>query len=268
MPFLTLEEATLFFTDQGAGPTTVLLVHGWGCDSHDWSWQIPALLDAGHRVLALDLRGHGHSAITASGYSQYDFARDCANLIRHVKGEPVVAVGHSLGAFIVSALAVEYPELVRSVIAVDPGYGRSGDDDVIEKSVGHLIQALATDAGLADAVEAFALMEGPTTPAGLREWHGRRLYGTDRHVLVAALRGLFEAQGCIGTRKDASAYLARRSCPTLAVHTDSEQARWEASTFPDSRSRAVTWKGCGHWMHQERPAEFNPLILDWMTALG
>ena len=65
----------------------------------------------------VDLRGHGHSAITASGYSQYDFARDCANLIRHVKGGPVVAVGHSLGAFIVSALAVEYPELVRSQLS-------------------------------------------------------------------------------------------------------------------------------------------------------
>lgn len=267
MPFVTLEEATLFFTDQGVGPSTALLVHGWGCDSHDWSWQIPALLDAGHRVVALDIRGHGYSAIAASGYSPYDFARDCANLIRHVENGPVVAVGHSLGAFIVSALAVEYPELVRSVIAVDPGYGRRRDDDVIEKSVGHLIRALATSDGLADAVDAFAMMEGPTTPAALRAWHGRRLYGTDRHVLVAALRGLFEAEGAIGTRGSASEYLARRSCPTLAVHTDSEQAGWEASTFSDSRSRAVTWQECGHWMHQERPAEFNRLILDWMTAL-
>jgi pimeloyl-ACP methyl ester carboxylesterase len=267
MPFAALDGTTLFFTDQGTGPQVVLLVHGWGCDSHDWSWQIPAFIDAGYRVVAADIRGHGRSPIAASGYTPYDFARDCADLIRYLDGGPVVAVGHSLGAFIVSALAVEHPELVRSVIAVDPGYGRPGDADVIESSVRHLIQALSTDAGLRDAEAAFAVMEGPSTASGLRAWHARRLYSTDRHVLLAALRGLFETEGSIGTRAAASAYLARRSCPTLALHTDRQQAAWEASTFTDPRSRTESWAGTGHWMHQERPEEFNRLVREWLATL-
>jgi len=62
MPFHDTGDTTLFFTDDGE-VDPVLFVHGWTCDSQDWIWQIPALR-ARHRVIAVDLRGHGRSTAT------------------------------------------------------------------------------------------------------------------------------------------------------------------------------------------------------------
>ena len=42
MPFAHVDNGTLFYTDEGIGDPPFLLIHGWTCDSHDWSWQLGA----------------------------------------------------------------------------------------------------------------------------------------------------------------------------------------------------------------------------------
>ena len=60
MPFARIGEVDLFYTDEGAGGPPILFVHGFSCDSHDWMWQLPHFMRS-HRVIALDLRGHGRA---------------------------------------------------------------------------------------------------------------------------------------------------------------------------------------------------------------
>ena len=57
--------ARLFVTESGEG-RNVILLHGWTTDSHDWSWQLPAL-ESRYRTIAVDLRGHGRSEVMPSG---------------------------------------------------------------------------------------------------------------------------------------------------------------------------------------------------------
>jgi pimeloyl-ACP methyl ester carboxylesterase len=111
----------MFFTDEGAGDPPLLFVHGYSCDSHDWSWQLPHFTQE-HRVLAVDLRGHGRSSAPPNGYAAEQLASDVAALLESLDVPPVVAVGHSLGGAVVSALAVEYPALVAALVCVDPAY--------------------------------------------------------------------------------------------------------------------------------------------------
>ena len=120
MPFLQARGARLFFTDEGRGDTC-LFVHRYTCDSHDWGCQLPWFADR-FRVVALDLRGHGKSSTPAGGYEPRQLAGDVAALIRHLGCGPVVALGHSLGGVVVSALAVEYPDQVAAVVHADPAY--------------------------------------------------------------------------------------------------------------------------------------------------
>src|SRR5437879_3497178 len=119
MTFAEVGDARVFYTDEGGGDPPMLFVHGYTCDSHDWSWQL-AHFAADHRVIAVDLRGHGRSSVPESGYDCRTFAEDLAALLRTLGCAPVVAVGHSMGGLVVSALAVEHPDLVQAVVAVDP----------------------------------------------------------------------------------------------------------------------------------------------------
>src|SRR4051794_16229241 len=108
----------IWVSDTGAG-NPLLLVHGWGGDSRAWS----GLTFEGRRVITVDLRGHGRSPVLADGYRPADYAADLAALVDRLKVGPVVAVGHSMGGQIVVELALEHPDLVAAVVAVDPAYG-------------------------------------------------------------------------------------------------------------------------------------------------
>lgn len=260
MPFVSLDDVKLFYTDDGVGDPPILFVHGYTCDSHDWSWQLAHFAEH-HRVIAVDNRGHGRSSVPDTGYDHLDFANDTAALLDHLDCGPVVAVGHSLGGVIVSALAVERPDLVQAVVSVDPGYLIS---DEVSAGLGPVLDALDAD----PVPVAQATLGGtytPASPAALRTWHMRRIAGTPDHVLRQTLRNLLEGMAL----ESASApYLARRQCPVLALYADPARAAVEAALFADPRSKVATFEGSGHWLHQDRPSEVNHIIETWLASLA
>ena len=263
MAFADLGDVRLFFTDEGAGDPPVLFVHGFSCDSHDWIWQLPHFA-ASHRVIAGDLRGHGRSSVPEKGFDPRTFADDLARLLDQVGYGPVVAVGHSLGGVIVSVLAVEHPEQVRAVVSVDPGY-------VVPDEARALIDGVLGEMRTGDAVGTAQKLLAPTytpaSPAFLKSWHLRRMAGVPNDVLRETLAGLFEGPEALGFAGVAESYLRRRDCPVLAFYTDQARAATEAALFSDARSRSIAWDGSGHWLHQERPEEFNHVLDSWLAAL-
>jgi pimeloyl-ACP methyl ester carboxylesterase len=76
--------------------------------------------------VAVDLRGHGRSSAPDRGCGAVDLAGAVAAWLRRLSTGPVVAMGHSLGGSVVSALAIEHPDPVRRLVGVDPAYLSSG----------------------------------------------------------------------------------------------------------------------------------------------
>jgi pimeloyl-ACP methyl ester carboxylesterase len=261
--FIELAEVRTFFTDDGAGDPPVLFVHGWTCDSHDWSWQLPAVT-ARHRVIAPDIRGHGRSSTPAGGWSPRIVAGDLAELLDRLDCGPVVVVGHSLGAMIASALAVERSDLVRAVVAVDPAYGVAGP---MAEMIGALFDVMRSDVGVGVAADSLAAIEGTETSDALRTLHRRRVLGMDPVVLAEAFNGMYEPADQFGFRTASEEYLKQRRCPVLSIHQSAETGEWEQSVAQHPYSRTVVWEGIGHWVHQVRPEEFNGLVLDWIAGL-
>jgi len=263
MPFAELGDVRLFYTDEGAGDPPILFVHGFSCDSHDWTWQLPHFVTT-HRVLAVDLRGHGRSGVPSDGYDPIQFAADLAMLLDQVGVPPVVAVGHSLGGVIVSALVVEHPDKVAAVVSVDPGY--LVPDEAADMLSG--IVALTAN----DPVQAFDVLLAPTygpgSPPALTMWHRRRIAGMPPDVLSKTLGSLMRAPDGLAFLSVSEPYLRRRSCPVLALYADPGRAAIEAALFEDKRSKVVSWEGAGHWLHQERPAEFNAIVEKWLAEIA
>jgi pimeloyl-ACP methyl ester carboxylesterase len=265
MAFADLEGVRLFYTDDGpSGPATpLLLVHGWGSDGHEWSWHIQRL-SAGRRVIAPDLRGHGYSSVPAAGLHPRDMAADLLRLLDQLGIDAVIAVGHSMGAQVVSVLAVEQPSRVRALVCVEPGYGFDG---AVAAALPQLARRLEDgDAGAA-AVRMDEWSYPPASPPLLRHWHARRLLAMPPHVLAEAFAAMFTGPDQFGLRPAADAYLARRTCPVLSLWADPARSAWEHGLFKDPASAAVTWPGAGHRPHEERPAEFVLLVTEWLATL-
>jgi pimeloyl-ACP methyl ester carboxylesterase len=276
MAFADVDGVRLFYTDDtgdtdgtggadaGTARPALLLVHGWGSDSHEWAHHIPSLRRR-HRVIAVDLRGHGYSSSRDTGNTPRRMAADLAELLAGLGTGPVVAVGHSMGGQVVSHLAVEHPETVRALVTVDPGYGFAGP---VASHLPAMVDALRDGDTGAVAVQIDQWSYTPATPALLREWHRRRTLATPPHVLVEAFEAMFTLPGAIGVRPASDGYLARRDCPVLSFWFDPDQAAWESGLFKHPGSRAVVWEGSGHRLHEERPAEFLLVVDNWLKALA
>jgi non-heme chloroperoxidase len=86
----------LYYEDHGSGQP-VVLIHGWPLSGAAWEKQVPALLDAGHRVITYDRRGFGESSKPAAGYDYDTFADDLDRVMTTLDLRDAVLVGHSMG---------------------------------------------------------------------------------------------------------------------------------------------------------------------------
>jgi 3-oxoadipate enol-lactonase len=116
---LSVNGVDLAWSTAGHG-SPVLLIHGLGSSQRDWSRQIPALARK-HRVVIYDQRGHGASSHALRAFTMRDLALDAAALIRRLGLARCHVVGLSLGGMVAFQLAVDEPELVRSLVIVNSG---------------------------------------------------------------------------------------------------------------------------------------------------
>ena len=119
MPLIRLGDIDTAYELTGTG-APVVPVHGLGSSARDWERQVPALA-SGYRVLTYDVRGHGRTSKPPGPYSVKGFADDLAGLLEHLDHRPAHVVGISMGGMIAFQLAVDHPELVRSLTIINSG---------------------------------------------------------------------------------------------------------------------------------------------------
>src|SRR5205823_10178523 len=85
----------IYYEDHGAGQP-VVLIHGYPLSGRAWDKQVPALLEAGYRVITYDRRGFGQSSQPVTGYDYNTFAADLHTLLDHLDLRDAVLVGHSM----------------------------------------------------------------------------------------------------------------------------------------------------------------------------
>jgi len=103
---------------RGAPP--IVLIHCFTCAINWWDGMIPRLAST-HRVIAVDLLGHGGSEKPRSGYSIENQADLVAGVLGRLGVRDAEVVGHSLGGGVVTALAERSPQLVNRVVIIDTG---------------------------------------------------------------------------------------------------------------------------------------------------
>ena len=232
---------------RGAGGTPVLFVHSFAGDLTHWSAQLEHL-ETTRRVVAFDLSGHGKSPGAVGPYSIRELAKDVAEVADAQALEQFVLVGHSMGAFIATEYAGVHPRRVKGLGLVDPPPAPGA------VPIEHLQQIRA-----AVAEDPFAAVKQFWKQGA---FHNARPEVQDK--LLAGLRHLprrAAAELTLSTLDfDATQLLRNFRGPRFAIVTPNNDAPLSLHNAVPGIQHTVI-RGTGHWIHLDKPAEFN-LVLD------
>ena len=95
----------------GVGEPTLVFVHGWSCDARYWREQL-SYFSKKHRIVVLDLAGHGHSGSTRSKYTMKAFGEDVRAVTEAINSRSAILIGHSMGGSVIAEAARLMPDRV------------------------------------------------------------------------------------------------------------------------------------------------------------
>jgi pimeloyl-ACP methyl ester carboxylesterase len=146
----------IHYEDHGAGQP-VVLIHGYPLSGRAWDKQVPALLDAGYRVITYDRRGFGQSSQPVTGYDYDTFAADLHALLEHLDLRDAVLAGHSMGTGEVTRYLGRY------------GPGRVAKGVLVAPIPPYLLQAGDNPEGVPQSLfDGFAAAARADTPAWMK----------------------------------------------------------------------------------------------------
>ena len=257
--FIAADGTRYAVTRSGIG-VPVLLLHGFTGSGADWDPFRPAL----ERLTApvtVDLLGHGTSDAPADP-ARHAVERQAADLAAwlHADGlAPAHVVGYSFGARVALRLAVDHPEVVRSLVLESPSAGISDAAARAERRAAddRLAQLLLTDgiAAFVERWEALPLFAGERTlPAEARRAiHAERLRN-DPRGLAASLRGA--GQGTMIPLHEALPGIAVPATVIAGGLDEAGRPRAESVALAIPAARLVVVPDVGHAVHREAPARF------------
>ncbi|WP_335981593.1 alpha/beta fold hydrolase [Streptomyces sp. CA2R106] len=269
--YLAVGDGTIAYELSGTGPL-VVLAHGMGDSRASYRAVVPALVDAGYRVAAVDLRGCGESSTRWPEWSRTAIAGDLLALIRHLGG-PAVIVGHSISGGAATIAAAREPALVSAVVELGPFTRKQsfalGDLRVKRYRQGLLRLAGAALFGSVRLWKAYLDLATPTKPADWQQRIGR---------IDATMRepGRMKAMQLMGRAApaDAGEQLAHVTRPVLVVMgtLDPDWADPHAegaaivAGLPDGIGRLEMVEGGGHYLHDQYPDQVAALVLDFLRT--
>lgn len=255
----TVDGLRVHWASAGSGEHTIVLVHGWTCDSTSWTYQVPALSNR-YRVVTLDLPGHGRSQSPEKGQFAVDlFARAVEAVRAEAKADTIVLVGHSMGAPVIRQYAALYPQHVAGLIAVDGPLVRPnwatyfGGGGLPSPS-----QFAGTD-GLTAREGMIRETFTPQTPAALQQRILDMMLKAPEATAVGAFAWVLDADIWKPDTPQA---------PALAIFAGTESSQ----SIRDTRQRMPGLEvqqiaGTGHFVMMEQPEKFNQMVKTFVEHL-
>jgi pimeloyl-ACP methyl ester carboxylesterase len=119
--YATVNGLKMYYEVHGTGKPLVMLHGAFG-----WA-NVPPGLGKDRQVIAVELQGHGHTAMTDRLMTFENLADDVAALIKHLKLERADVFGYSMGGTVALGVAIRHPEVVRKVVVTGTHFGKVED---------------------------------------------------------------------------------------------------------------------------------------------
>ena len=259
--------------DSGGDGRPVVLIHGWPLSKDSWELQVPALREAGYRVVAYDRRGFGQSDKPGGGYDYDTLTDDLEGLLAELDLHDVTLVGFSMGGGEVARYVTKYgQDRLHSVVfaaAVPPFMLQTDDNPDGPLTKDH---AAKMTADLTADREAF--FDQFTTQFFSVDGE-LKVTEAQRHEAIALCLQSDQkaALGCMASfgTEDFRGDLPNVTVPTLVIHGDGDGvvpfegsgARTHAAI---PHSELVILSGAPHGCNVSHPDEFNEALIAFLKS--
>lgn len=232
----------------GVRERALVFVHGWSCDRSYWREQFD-YFSKQHRVVSIDLAGHGESGQERTDWSMSAFGADVRAVVEKAGLGKVVLVGHSMGGPVVVEAARLMPEQTAAVIPVD--YFQAVNDPMTSERIDAFVAPLVEDFA-ADTYSLAKSFFGPHADTDRAERVARDMASAPPEVAIPAVRATFAY--------DAAAGLGAVDAPIWIINADLWATDLAALREHNEKIRLAVVPGAGHFVMMDYPEEFNGLL--------
>lgn len=242
---------------EGQGDPALVFVHCWACDRHLWDEQVAAFAPR-HRVVTLDLGGHGDSGRTRTEWTVPAFGEDVRAVVEAVDLRRAVLIGHSLGGPVILEAALRLQGRVAALVPVDTLL-----------NVGEESKPAEVDAFLAPFRADFKA----AATKFVREWMFVPTSDPKLVARVAAQASSMPPELAIDMLRrvwlyDARPALRQIKIPIRALNGDKFPTHLDAARAEAPQFDAVIMSGVGHYLMLEDAARFDRMLGEIIASVS
>ena len=258
--FTEVEGLQVRYSDRGSGDSVILLLHGFGGDLENWMFNLGALSE-NHRLLALDLPGHGKSSKTIIDPSINGMEKFVSKFLELLDLTSVNIVGHSMGGAIAIQMLLDHPQTVKSLTLIgSAGLGTNINSDYLNgfvesqtpQEMTPVLQQLFAD----DSLVSRQLVE--------EILNYKRMDGVE-----TALKSLSETLKSLGQQTILADNLVASGKPVLLIWGREDRIipvshAQNFSAAAETNVEIEIFESAGHMVHMEKAYEVNRCLLDFL----
>jgi sigma-B regulation protein RsbQ len=245
---------------RGKGEPTLVFLHGWCSDRESWKNQLDVFA-GDHRVVAIDMGGHGQSGKDRKQWSVTGLAGDVEAVVKKVDLKRVILVGHSMGGPVSLEAAKRMPGTVVGVVGVDTLH--NAEYKFPEDQSKKFLEGFETDFKGTMRMGMRGMFPEKVDPE-LLEWITTKAEAQDQKMALGLLRDF--------PRLDTKALLRDAKVPVRCINSGGE-FQFAIPTASDINNKYADFKvvimeGVGHYPMLEKPAEFNEKLREVLKEFG
>jgi pimeloyl-ACP methyl ester carboxylesterase len=246
----------IHYSVQGKGEPALVFIHCWACDRHLWDNQVP-VFEKNHRVVTIDLPGHGESGQGRKNWSIESYADDVNTVITKLNLKRVILIGSSMGGPIALEATRRMPDPVLGIVPVDTLHNVETTTD--PKQLEDVLKQLRADYKVTVTGFLNQLFFSPSTPPAVKSRIIAEVTARPPELAITILEGIFKYRSAPALRE--------MKVPIRAINSDMNPTNLEVNRKYAPQFDVAIIKGSGHYPMLEDPARFNELLADFIRGL-
>jgi len=247
----------IHYSVAGKGEPALVFVHCGGCNRNFWENQV-AEFSKTHRVVTIDLPGHGESGSGRKSWSIESYSDDVKTVVTKLDLKRVVLVGSSMGGPITLEAAKRMPERVVGIVPVD--VLQNVEQKLPPEQVDAVIKQLEADYKTAMTGLLNQFFFSANTPEAVKTRVINEVVSRQPEAALAILKGIISY--------DPAPALREVKVPIKAINSDLNPTKVEVNRKYAPQFDAVIIKGTGHYPMLEDPTRFNQMLAEILKGFS